>query len=211
MPWVVPIVHPAAIVRGRWADADPQVTYLSRVHAYLNGSFVPPPDPQEPPPNSLLNPTLSTLAAFDTHLTRGEWDGVSIDLENAGQFITLVGLTLFSVARHELGPSLSLPFRVRNGYRYWGSRFDHDRAVEYLGSWLASPLAKLFHNGIVHDVPLLEQHGFEVAGELYDSMVMAHYCYPELRKALQYNCTLYLGSPVWKTLVDEDDEAEGKG
>lgn len=212
MPWVVPIIHPAAILRGRWADSDPQVAYLRRVAEFLRGEFTPHPIEDEvPPPGGRLLPQLAHLAEFDRLAQSLDWDALSIDLENAGQYITLVGLTLFNVHSGVIGPSLSLPWRVRFGHRYWQHRADHDRAVEYLGRWLADPRTiKVFHNGVVHDVPLLENHGFEVAGELWDTMVMQHYCYPELRKGLQYCSTLYFGSSVWKTLVDEEDEDEGK-
>lgn len=81
----------------------------------------------------------------------------------------------------------------------------------YLYRWLADPhLAKVFHNGVTHDVPILEDNGFEVKGTLWDTMIMAHHTYPEMRKGLSYCSTLYMGFPNWKVLLTEDDEDDGK-
>jgi hypothetical protein len=72
-------------------------------------------------------------------------------------------------------------------------------------------VAKVFHNGVVYDVPILQTLGFLVKGRLIDTMNLQHACYPELPKSLQFCATLYLWSPCWKLLVDESDELEGKG
>jgi hypothetical protein len=200
-------------MRGRWKDEPAQITYLSRLGRYLRGTEVPYlPDVTRPPSRSLLRPSLWTLEHFDECLRRDGWNCLSIDIENAGQFITLVGLTAMDLPRERIGPSLSLPFRIQGGRDYWPTWKEHEEAVGFLYRWLANPQwAKLFHNGVTHDVPMLEETGFVVEGELWDTMTMIHYCYPEMRKGLAFNATLYCGTPHWKTLVDEKDEAEGKG
>jgi hypothetical protein len=175
----------------------------------MSGEPLPNMDPDALPPNSLVWPTLGTLVDFDTQLC--QWDALAVDIETVGNHITLVGLTCMHLGDERVGPSLSLPFRLRGGSFYWHKWQDHVAATAYLYSWLADPrLALVFHNGIGFDVPLLEENHFKVRGRLLDTMVMQHYCYPEMRKGLQYCATLYLGAPVWKTLTDTDDEEEGK-
>lgn len=71
-------------------------------------------------------------------------------------------------------------------------------------------IAKLFHNGVAFDIPELEELGFTVAGPIYDSLVLSHHLYPEFKKGLQYRATLHCGAPVWKSLVEEDEDEEGK-
>ena len=66
----------------------------------------------------------------------------------------------------------------------------------------------VFHNGISYDIPLLERYGFEVRGLLVDTMWLAHHCYSELPKGLQFLATQYCWAPVWKSLVDEKDEGD---
>lgn len=210
MAWTLPIIHPAAILRGQFHEEPAQVTYLRRARELFENRWEPP-NVQENPPDSLWIPTLETLATFDSQIRVGAWDCLSVDIENAGNYIILLGLTLMNLQAGAVGLSLSLPFRCRYGERYWQNRSDHDRATEYLGDWLANPhLAKLFQNGLAHDIPLLEETGFVVAGEVWDTMTTSHYAYPEMRKGLSYNAALYLGVGNWKVLLDEEDESEGK-
>lgn len=68
----------------------------------------------------------------------------------------------------------------------------------------------MFHNGVSHDVPILEELGFEVQGRLLDTMFLSHVAYPEAPKGLQHCATLHLWAPVWKSLTEETDEEEGK-
>ena len=210
MPWVLPVIHPAAILRGQFHEEPAQVTYLKRARQLFLGAWVPR-NVELPPPETWLWPTLGTLRNFDSYLSGANWNALAIDIENAGKYITLIGLTAMDMEKEQVGATLSLPFRVRYGQRYWTSYTEHRRAVEYLYDWLACPrLAKVFHNGVAHDVPILERDGFKVEGELWDTMVMTHHCYPEMKKGLSYCSTLYLGLNNWKLLLNEDDEDEAK-
>jgi hypothetical protein len=209
MPVIVPLLHPSAIVKGRWNEDPAQVVYLKRAVRFVRGDVDPDLflDTSVPPPRTQLCPTLRHLADFN--LETPNWPALSIDIENAGKFITLIGITLYSDT--EVGPTLSLPFRTQHGINYWSSWSEHLTACEHLYSWLSDPRTiKCFHNGVSHDVPLLTETGFEVNGPLEDTMVAAHWCYPEQRKGLQYQATLMLGFPVWKDLVNEEEDADGK-
>lgn len=207
MPWVVPFIGPDDIRKGRWSEGPAQVAYFERAVRLCRGQSVEIPDVTRPPPGSLLRPTLRTLAQFDREIPN--WPALSIDIENAGHFITLLGITLFSPAA--VGSTLSLPFRSQHGLDYWQTWPEHLQAVGYLYRWLADPrTTKVFHNGVAHDVPILEETGFIVNGPLDDTMVQVHWCYPEMKKSLVYNAIMYCGFPNWKTLLDEDDDAEGK-
>ena len=212
MPWIAPIMHPDKVRKGGWAFAPQQITYLTRVVEFTKGKRdAPPTNMEEPPPNTMLWPTLNDLQVFDRAVTGLGWDFLSVDIENAGQFITLVGITAMHLESRALGPTLSLPFKMRGGENYWHKWADHLTATEYLYKWLADPyLGMVFHNGLSHDIPILEGAGFEINGRVLDTMVMMHYCYPEMKKALQYGCTLYCWTPVWKHLMEESDDAEGK-
>jgi len=209
-PWIAPIIHPASVLRGGWASAPQQVTYLTRVVDYVKGKReAPTATIVEPPPFTSLWPSLDTLKEFDEQIH--QWDMLSVDIEAAGDFITLLGITCMSLAREEIGPTLSLPFKMKNGEDYWRTWGEHYEAVGYLYRWLADPsLGMVFHNGISFDIPMLEDAGFEFNGRILDTMVMQHYCYPEMRKGLQFCTTLYNWTPCWKLLTDADDEEEGK-
>jgi hypothetical protein len=57
---------------------------------------------------------------------------------------------------------------------------------------------------------MLQEAGFKVGGPLADTMIRAHYTYPEMKKGLQYLATAYLGYSNWKKNLDERDDLEGK-
>lgn len=211
MTRIMPIQHPGAIVRGQWAKEPCQETYLRRLWDAVKGRVEwPDPDVSKPPPNSILFPTIPDLHRFTKESE--DYDAISIDIENAGRHIICVGFTLLDIQTGQLGTTLCVRFRRRGGGLYWTNRSQLLQVVEWLYRLLGDArLVKVFHNGVVYDVPILESLGFIVAGRLLDTLNLQHTCYPEMGKGLQFTSTLYLWAPCWKLLVDEDEEAEGKG
>lgn len=210
MTLVNPIQHPGAVVRGQWSKEPCQETYLRRLQDLVKGRReMPEVDVSRPPPRSNLFPTLEDLREFTRESE--EYDAVSIDIENAGPHIICVGFTLFHLQSGGVGSTVCLRFRRRGGSCYWSSRRELLEVVGWMYSILDDPrLAKVFHNGVVYDVPILVGLGFKVRGRLIDTMNLQHACYPEMSKGLQFCATLYLWSPCWKRLVDEDDDGDGK-
>ena len=140
-----------------------------------------------------------------------EYSHCSIDIEAAGHYITVIGFTFFNIGDTDVGPTWVLHFKKQGGDDYWDRWEDHLLAshlvyliMQYDGH------TKVMHNGISFDVPMLEEAGFEVGGELLDTLVLAHYILPEMKKGLQYLSTVYLGAPAWKKMLDEKDDNEGK-
>lgn len=211
MPLVMPILHPGAIFRGQEVEDASQVTYLKRALAVAKGYESPHLKTTKNPPGSIVYPTLADVERFDALITDSlklygdDRVTLAIDIESAGQYITLIGVALVDLSLYSVNSILSLPFRVRGGHDYWKTWEEHCEVVALLYSWLADPrVAKVFHNGISYDVPELERHGFVVRGTIYDTLIMQHYAYPEMRKGLQYCATLYCGAPVWKDLGEEE-------
>jgi hypothetical protein len=207
----MPIQHPGSIVRGQWAKEPCQETYLRRLWAAIKGREPwPDTDVSKPPPNSKLFPTLDDLKQFTEESQ--DYDAVSIDIENAGPHIICIGFTLVCLQTGNLGTTICVRFRRRGGRIYWTNRRELLVVVAWLYTLLAEPrLSKVFHNGVVYDVPILEGIGFRVEGRLIDTLNLQHTCYPEMGKGLQFTSTLYLWAPCWKLLVEEKEEAEGKG
>lgn len=206
---VTPIVHPANILRNNWHLELPQERYLQRI---VRNPFPEVPDVSEPPPDSILYPTLEQMEEFLVEVQSLAAPAVSIDLENVGDWIICAGCTALDLGDFHIGTSICIRFRIRGGNLYWNSRSDMERTVRCLGTLLADPdISMVWHNGIGHDVPILERLGFSVRGRHIDTMGLQHTCFMEQPKGLQFCSTLYLGVGVWKTLVSEDDESEGKG
>lgn len=202
--WVLPILHPARILRGGWSLAPAQRASLLRVRellADLDAGVTPRNylDTDTPPPNTNLNPTLDDLPRWSS---TGLDEGVSIDIECAGSHLRGVGFT-------KLGDlsSLWVPILDQGGAQYW-SYNDLRVVVEWMQGLLASPIIKVWHNGIAFDVGYLEEVGFEVAGPHLDTIMLAHTHMPEMPKKLQWLATYHLGWPSWKQLSDVDEEME---
>ena len=211
MVWFCPLIHPAAIVRDQWAKEPAQKIALSRVAECTKTGQEPNPwDINEPPPRSILFPGLQDLQDFYQTTKDEGWDALSHDLENAGPHIICDGMTQLKLATGEVGRSLCLRLRVQGGGLYWQNLAEMREAVDWWWWVLADPeVAKVMHNGVAHDVPILEDVGFTVGGRLIDTMSMQHTAYTEMPKGLQYCATLYNGSPVWKSLTDDEEDEKG--
>lgn len=58
-------------------------------------------------------------------------------------------------------------------------------------------VAKVFHN-CLYDIPVLEKHGFVIAGAIHDTMLMHHNAFPGLSHNLQRVTTQFYAAPPWK-------------
>lgn len=201
---IAPQIHPAAVLRGQEHLEPIQELYLRRVlKCARNGTTPPISDVTKPPPRSTMLPSLRDLERFRAQVTTG----VSLDIENAGPYLLCIGLTAIEWDTWGVGASLNLPFRLRGGVRYWKTYAEHLQAVGWLWDLLADPtVGKVFHFGVTHDVPMLEEMGFQVRGELIDTAVLAHTMYTELPLALQWNAVCYLWAQPWKQLLREGIE-----
>lgn len=193
--------HPAAIIRGQWELADPQVAYLRRI---AKAPTRRPVDISEPAPSSNLYPTLRDLEEFHTQARELGW--MSLDLETCGDHLICAGMTAFEMEGPQVGATLCLRFRLRSGVLAWNRR-ELPAIAEAFYDLLSDPeVGKLLHNGINFDLSLLETNGFQVEGPVWDTMALWHTAYSEFPLALQWLSTLFLGMPVWKTLVDVDED-----
>ena len=196
-----PILHPAALLRGLWHLEAPNETYLKRVHDNPSRE---PLDMSKPPPGAILYPTTGQLMEFRDDATT--FKAVSLDIENAGKHVICAGMTCLDVDTGVIGPSVCLRYRLRGGGLYWKPA-DMRVVTRILYDILADEdITKVVHNGVGHDIRLLEELGFTVGGDIVDTMGLVHCAYSELPKGLQFSATLWNGTPVWKSLTDDEDE-----
>jgi hypothetical protein len=187
-----------------------QVSYLKRLAKHLKDGTSPEiPDYSQPPPRGKIMPGMQDLVDFRKDLGELSGPAVSYDIENAGQFLLCNGLWGVDLKDFSVHSGVCLPFKLQGGKDYWDKWADHLAATKWMYELLADEnIANVFHNGVTHDVPMLEGWGFEVKGRMLDTMVLAHYIYPEMPKRLEYLATLYLGAGCWKILVKEDEKDE---
>lgn len=199
------LMHPAAIMRGMWKEEPTQVRTLQRAWKLSQDDSPAPPvvDYTQPPPNTVLSPTLADLAAFTTHIGP---TGIAFDLETGGPHIRQINLTTIDTPHY----TVVLQFRVAGGGPYWTDYGEFTLATEWLFDLLSDPtIPKWGHNAQSFDVPILLENGFVVEGFAGDTMLASHVALPELPKSLEYLAKLHLGVPGWKYLAGES-EGEGK-
>lgn len=217
------LVHPAAILQGLWGYDPYQTMHLKRVKEVLDGATPYIPDWSLPPPKSNLWPTLSELQEWETRIGP---NGVTIDVEAAGNVLTHVGLRAndslegvqvgFRTMGGELwlhcpvcgGPSEGNPRSVGCEHRLDAFR----DVVWWLAKLLASPsIPKTFQNGQAYDIPeQLENVGFIVRGYCWDTLLMIHLRLPEAPKALEQLASALLGLSGWKRLANAEDAGDLK-
>jgi len=220
----LPLIHPAAILRGSWEQDPLQVEYLERAKAYVNGT-IDPIDINTAPADACMYPTLQDLTDWEVRQPLA--GGISIDIESAGEHVICVGLLCVPT-----GSYICVRFRLAGGQTYWPTFWDTYRAVEWLDSVLSNPdYPKVFHNGQAFDVPELSilgyamgegalgdlprPYGFNVAGFGthplgMDTMLAQQTALSGFPKGLAQCATYHLGMPSWKKLVKEDEETDGK-
>lgn len=198
---IVPILHPAGIMKGNWAQGPIQVNHLRRVKAVLDGTAPPLIDIEEVPLGANIDPTLAELREFKESLT----GPVAVDIECAGPHLTCVGFCHVTDERY-----VCWRWRDRKGELHW-PRSDWAEVMAWLDDILRDPMVtKIMHNGQAFDIPQLEAVGFTVNGFIFDTMLAAHLTYAELPKSLEFVASVYAGFPRWKYLVKPTDEMEGK-
>lgn len=191
-------LHPAFILRGQFAEEPAQIRTLERIRELLVGTRTVHPV-GELLPNAHLYPTLEELRAF-----RAGGGPVAVDIESAGDYLRMVGLTRESDLAY-----VAIWLRTQGGGPA-GPEHEILARAEWLAELLADPtVLKVFHNGISYDVPLLERLGF-VVENIEDTMLLLHVAGPEQSKALQAGAIRYLAAPAWKHLADAEEEGEGK-
>lgn len=205
--YFAPVMHPAAILRGRWALEPAQIATLRKARDIAAGA--PPPWTEDAlrsaMESAILFPTLEDLRLWKGDLYSHPNKTVAVDIECAGPHLVRVGFCrLFD--RSVLG----VPFRLKGGapaYEFAAL----ERVVEWLDELLANPaVPKWFHNGQAFDIPYLQRLGFEIANYAGDTMLLQRYMFPEMPASLQFVAALYANFPAWKHIANEDDEDADK-
>lgn len=196
-------LHPAYVMRGQWGDEPFQVLCLKRAKVIAERGSWPIDDPYKPPPGAIPEPTLAQLREW-TERTISKGEVVAVDIETAGRTIIMVG-----VCRASDLIATCFHFLCTGGSAYWAPD-DEDEMKAMLWELLASPCPKVFHNGQAFDVPILEANGFEVGNYLYDTLLMQHIAYAEMKAGLEHCARLYCGVNGWKTTLKGDVDGEWK-
>lgn len=219
--WITPILSPDSIRKGQWQKEQPQKTYLRRVKQVLNrgDESYPEMDINSPPPRTTLFPTPEEIEDFVEETLDGKlrpvqnarWTHISCDIESAGTHIICIGLTQLCLPSGKIGRTICVWFRKRGGDCWWDS--DNINLRHIVGSLFVlfrdPSVGWVFHNGVTFDVPILEEIGFDIQGDLLDTLVLQHTAYSEMQKGLAFCATLWLWSKNWKVAIKEEEDEKG--
>jgi uracil-DNA glycosylase len=194
---VLPTYHPAAVLR-QWnlrpivladlekAEREAATTHINRIERWLT-----------------VNPTLDEIREW---LTRPA-EFYAVDIENpklvspGGKPAYLSGqIAMIGFARAH-NDAMVIPFfdETKPGGNYWPSVRDEVAAWRLAQQALASPIPKLFQNG-VYDLSHLLTRKFRPAACHNDTMLLHHALYPEMLKSLGFLGSIYSDEIAWKTM-----------
>jgi uracil-DNA glycosylase family 4 len=187
---VLPIIHPAAIMRD-WTWRSPTVHDLrTRVPMALANDW------RGPPMNINIRPTLPQVEDyFYTRIGRmnqGEAIECSIDIETMA-FDTMRGITCISFSTEE-NHALTLPFIDKRGdafVPYWPNTRSEARAVWAMLKFISHPNFGAIGQNFLYDQSYFLDHYGVVPKLSFDTMLAHHLVWPGTPKALGYLSSLH--------------------
>src|SRR5262245_52348045 len=185
---VLPTFHPSYILQGGYEARH--VTVLDLQKARRESEY---PEIRRPKRLIYTEPLLTELDWFYTKFIAGA-KLLSVDIETRGERITCIG---FATSRDI---ALVVPFEDlrKSGGNYWGSLEAEVAAWEWVRRTLASPVPKVFQNGLFDMSRLWKTYGIPVRNAEHDTMLLHHALMPESPKSLDYLGSIYTDESAWK-------------
>lgn len=187
----LPTYHPSYILQGGYADRHVTVLDLQKARRESEFSEI-----RRPVRTVYTEPILEELDWFYDKFIRTA-TRLAVDIETNGERITCIG---FAPATDV---ALVLPFEDlrKPGGNYWGSVEAEVKAWKWVRRTLASPVPKVFQNGIFDMSRLWRTYGIPVANADHDTMLLHHALMPESPKGLDHLGSLYTDEAAWKLSV----------
>ena len=184
---VLPIVHPAYIMRNNWEYYYITQTYLKRAAIEATHPHV----VMEEPTNVFITaPTLSVVLEWLNHI-RASNQPWYIDIETRGDTIMCFGL--FSSARKS--QAICIPIQTTTG-PFWSVN-------DEVQVWTALSLAMrdnpyLRNQNVVYDLDYLLDYGCEPSAVDFDPMIGMNVLWPEFPKGLDFTTSIFTRYPYYK-------------
>ena len=121
---------------------------------------------------------------------------ISFDIETSSETITVFG---FATSTTE---AYSIPF---TGVF---SSYDEARLVEGIRSLLSTSVPKVSQNGIYDCTYLADKWGVAVRGHVWDTMLMHHCVYSEMRHSLAHLTSQYTPHPFYKDMAKDSNNVD---
>ena len=104
--------------------------------------------------------------------------------------------------------AISTPFIKQSGNYYWKNKDEELRAIRAIGLVLEHPkVRKILHNALF-DLKILMNHGFEVVGPVFDTMIAHSLIYFPAAHSLEFVVSIYADYETWKLTKGDTDIGE---
>lgn len=184
---VLPTYHPAAIFR-QWSLRPVTVIDLIKGLRESKSPLI-----TRPEREIWIEPTVEDLYEFDRRYIQSS-EGISSDIETAGQHITLFGIAP--------SPRVALVIpgigTQRAGRAYWRTMADERRVYNFIKEVMSRPIRKIFQNGLYDIAFIWRAYQIAVMNAEDDTMLLHHALQPESLKSLGFLGSIYTDEGPWK-------------
>ncbi len=101
--------------------------------------------------------------------------------------------------------AMSIPFVTQSGNFYWATKDEGARAFGAIYRVLSHPNIRILGQNLLFDFRISMNHGLDVVGPVWDSMIAHFLIYHPIAHDLQTIASQYTDFPPWKTLKGMDD------
>src|SRR5262245_56029254 len=188
----LPTFHPSYILQGSYSERH--VTILDLQKARRESEY---PEIRRPKRTIYTEPSLTELDWFAYTFIYGKCRCLAVDIETRADRITCIG---FAPATNV---AMVVPFedlRKPNGC-YWPTAEAEVTAWNWVKRILATPIPKVFQNGLFDMHRLWRTYGIPVRNAEHDTMLLHHALVPESPKGLDYLGSVYTDESAWKLAV----------
>ena len=193
---VVPTLHPAALMR-QFEDWVVVQSDLRKALAVGKAGKIP-----QITENFNINPTVLEVEEFCAEIC----ETVSYDIETFETNHDLrTPIKLIGLGKNE-SEAMCVPFITQSGNLYWKTKDEAARALRAINNVLSNPNILKIGQNLLFDFRISMNHGFEVVGPVYDTMLAHFLIFHPIAHDLQTIASLYTDFPPWKTLKGLSDE-----
>jgi uracil-DNA glycosylase family 4 len=185
---VLPIMHPAWIMRMNWEWYYIGIKDLKRAKLLSEGKAL-----KEVDPHFIIKPSINQALEFIYEIYSHPNEEWCIDIETRGDTISCFGLSIDSILRDS---AICIPIQTTTG-TYW-TEAEEASIWKALGdAFQANP--KCLNQNLVYDIDyMLSDYRIEPSGFAFDPMIAHKLCYPEFDKGLDFTTSLYTYIPYYK-------------
>lgn len=184
---VIPMVHPAYIMRDNWADYYISIRFMKKVAAEMQS---PRRILKEDEYIAITKPQIGQVLEFLEHIGSNHqpWD---LDVETRGDTLTCLGLS----SQADLNYCMVVPIHTTGG-----PYFSLEEECEF---WRGLSVAMrdnplLENQNVVYDLDYAMDFGCEPSGIGFDTMVGMNVAYPEFPKGLDFSNSIYTHHEYYK-------------